>query len=114
MKRSMMAVLVAGVVLGGCSSSNIVGTWRGTGAPGEGFTVAEATFRDDGSYSADVVEGDREMSDSGQWTKRGKTLELQGQRATRVYEARVRGDELTMTDPESGKSATLERAGSGG
>src|SRR5690606_18100734 len=65
MKRSVL-VLVAGLLLGGCSSSNIVGTWKAAGDPGEGFSVAEATFRDDGSYSAQVVEGGREMTDTGQ------------------------------------------------
>lgn len=113
MKRSVLMIVAAGLLLGGCSSSNIVGTWRAQGAPGEGFSVAEATFRDDGSYSAEVVEGGREMTDTGQWTKRGKNLELQGQHATRTYEAQVRGDELTMTDPDSGQSQTFERAASG-
>jgi hypothetical protein len=111
MKRSVLMVLAAGLLLGGCGSSNIVGTWRATGDPGEGFSVAEATFRDDGSYSAQVVEGGREMTDSGQWSKSGKKLELQGQRTTRVYETRISGDEMTMTDPDSGRSVTLEREG---
>lgn len=107
-------VLAAAFLLGGCSSSNIVGTWRASGEPQEGFSVAEATFRDDGSYSAEVVEGGRQMSDSGEWSKRGKNLELEGQQATRVYEAQVRGDELVMTDPESGRSVTLQRGAPGG
>jgi osmotically-inducible protein OsmY len=114
MKRSVMMVLGGSLLLGGCSSSNLVGTWRASGESGEGFSVAEATFRDDGSYSAEVVEGGREISDSGQWSKRGKKLELQGERATRTYEARVRGAELIMTDPETGQSVTLEREAPGG
>lgn len=114
MKRRVMTVLAAGLLLGGCASSNIVGTWRASGEPEEGFTVAEATFRDDRSYSAEVVESGRQMSDSGEWTKRGNKLELEGQQATRVYEVRVRGDELIMIDPDTGQSVTLERGTPGG
>lgn len=111
MKRTTSVLgIVAGVLLlGGCSTSSIVGTWQASGEPGEGFSVAEATFRDDQTYSAEVVEGGRELTDSGEWSKRGKELELRGQHATRVYEARVRGDELVMTDPETGQSQTFER-----
>jgi len=121
MKRTTNVVaitgaLLAGIVLGGCGggASNLVGTWRATGAPGEEFSVAEATFRDDKSYSAEVVEGGREITDRGEWAKRGKNLELRGEYATRVYEARVRRDELVMTDPETGQSQTFERGTPGG
>lgn len=114
MKRRAVTVLAAAFLLGGCSSSNIVGTWHASGDQGEGFSVAEATFRDDRSYSAEVVEGGRQMTDSGEWTKRGNKLELESQQATRVYEVRVRGDELTMTDPDTGQSVTLERGAPGG
>jgi hypothetical protein len=113
MKRSHVGRvgLLAGVaLLGGCAGSNLVGTWKGAGAADDAFSVASVTFRGNGTYSADVTEHGREMADSGSWSRSGKKLELSGH-AQRHYEVRIRGDELTMTDPTTGSSATLHRSG---
>ncbi len=112
MKRSALTILAAAALLGGCAgSSNLVGTWEATGQPPEGFSVAEVTFRDNGTYSAEVTEGGRDMSDSGSWSKSGKNLEFEGARATRIYEARLRGGDLILTDPDTGQSVTMVRSG---
>lgn len=111
--KMVAAGLLGSAVLGGCGTASIVGTWHASGEPGAEFSVAEATFRDDRTYSAEVLEGGREITDSGEWSKRGKELELRGQHATRVYQARVSGDELVMTDPQTGQSQTFERGAPG-
>ncbi|MFG0285648.1 MAG: lipocalin family protein [Phycisphaerales bacterium JB039] len=111
MKRQFASVLIVGALLGGCANSNLVGAWESTGEDPGAFEVGSVMFRDDGTYSADVNYESREMQDRGEWTYRSGTLTLDSSSDApdRSYKVKVKGDTMTITNPETGQSVTMAR-----
>ena len=111
MKRQALTLLFAAAMLGGCASSNLVGSWESTGEDPGAFEVGSVMFRDDGTYSADVNYESREMQDRGQWTYRSGTLTLDSSSDApdRAYKVKVKGDTMTITNPDTGQSVTMSR-----
>jgi len=106
-----LLVLAGSLALLGCAnaSKDLTGSWRSTHASTDTpFEVGSATFSADGSYSAEMTYGGQTRTDTGQWTLDGKTLQLDGA-ASRTYKVVVSGDALTMTDPDTGATITMER-----
>ncbi len=114
-------VLLAGLVVtvsalvGGCASSAdrsatdpLIGTWRGREAPTDSaFEFASVTFAPDGTYTAQLRYDGDVRADSGRWSYEGETLTI-GE-GDRRYTAKVRGNELTVTEPRSRTTVTLDR-----
>lgn len=96
------------VMVGGCASSSLVGSWRGAeSTPAEApFEFAGVTFAPDRTYTAHMRYEDRELGETGEWVTHGNILELKEN--DRSYTYTLHGDEVTFTD-EKGRSATLER-----
>ena len=113
MKRRVVTMLFAAALLGGCATPNLVGSWESSGEDPGDFDVGAVTFRDDGTYSADVTYEDREMEDRGQWTYRSSTLtfDSSSEAPDRSYTVKVKGDTMTITNPDTGQSVTMTRVG---
>lgn len=109
MKNLRSASLVAAVFLAGCQSP-IAGTWKlAPNQPETHVTVAEMTLANDGSFTANAKYGQKSEVMSGWYELKGGELKLTVDgKPPRVYGAKVKGDELTLTHEKSanGKKET--------
>jgi hypothetical protein len=98
------------LALGGCSSNSVVGTWSGRAPAGaQPFSFGSVSFVGDNTFTAEARYGDEVRVQSGTWTTEGDNLNLDAAGAKRSYTYRVENDELTVTDPQSKNSITLDR-----
>jgi hypothetical protein len=114
MKRGMLLVgMVAAMVLGGCSNTGnrgVVGTWTGRGAAGDApFSFGAVSFVGDNTFTAEARYGGQARMQHGTWEAQGNRLSLNANGSKREYTYRVENGELTVTDPGSGNSVTLDR-----
>ena len=102
----MMRFLTLGaslVVVGGCS--DVVGTWEATGSNNP---IANASFCQDHTFTANAVYGDNKShSSSGTWKVAGGKLKLDVDGNTREYEIDVGQNELSIT--HEGKTSKMTR-----
>ncbi len=107
--RVLGAALTA-LVLGGCASSGIVGTWNGRGSSTDApFTFGSVSFVGDKTFTAESRYSGNVRVQSGTWSAKGNELDLMADKMARHYTYSLHGDELTVTDPKSGHSITLDR-----
>jgi hypothetical protein len=98
------------LALGGCATSPIVGTWTGRGAGDDApFTFGSVSFVGDKTFTAEARYGGETRVTSGTWTSGNGELTLHSGDTARHYNYSVAGTELTVTDPKSGNSLTLDR-----
>lgn len=106
-------ILVGSVLmlsLAGCASSQVVGTWTGRGAGSDApFTFGSVSFVGDQSFTAEARYGGTTRVQSGTWATDGDHLSLTSGDTKREYTYTVHDGELTVTDPKSGHSITLDR-----
>ena len=110
MRRSIIPslALTTLVLAGGCSSNSLVGTWQGRGDSAErSFTFGSVTFAPDGTYTAEAKYGDTARVQTGHYTEEGGTVTLDDVQRSYVLGHEV--DAVVFTDPETGKSMTLDR-----
>lgn len=115
-QRLTAAVVLAGLLgIAGCQSgSALTGTWQGREASAQArptFQFASITFAPDGTYTSQMSYGDHMMAESGTWTLDNDTLTVTGMKSAevRTYQVKVKGDELSVTDPQSKIVAVLGR-----
>ena len=108
--------LLASIALIGCASGpGIGGTWQGRAAAGERpFSFGAVTFANDGTYTAEAIyaiDGENTTrAVSGTWSMTGEVMILEGEPyGTRTYNVDAACGTLVFTDPDSGKSMTLDR-----
>lgn len=105
-------IVLSALALGGCaaSSNSVVGTWTGRGQPDDRpFTFGSVSFVGDHTFTAEARYGGDIRVQSGTWTASDNELHLAAGDTRRQYTYRVEGDELIVTDPQSGESITLDR-----
>ncbi|MFT3785162.1 MAG: hypothetical protein QM770_03230 [Tepidisphaeraceae bacterium] len=104
-------------------NDSVAGTWQGresdvsnAGAapqdPAHQFRFAAVTFAPDGTYTAQMQYGPQLVAETGSWKLEGDRLTVTGQKRPgqpRVYMASVKGDELSITDPQTKITAMLDR-----
>jgi hypothetical protein len=122
MKRQVLSAglcvagLVCGLVgcesmnMGGGSKSNVVGTWQAQGGPGDRpFTFGSVSFVGDKTFTAEAKYNNQSRVQTGTWMTKGKELHLTAGDTKRDYTYKVSGDTLTVTEPKSGHSISLNR-----
>lgn len=98
------------LVLGGCSTSPIVGTWSGRGSGSSApFTFGSVSFVGDQTFTAEARYSGNTRVQSGTWEATGDQLFLTAGESKRNYKYKVEGGALVVTDPKSGHSITLDR-----
>jgi uncharacterized lipoprotein NlpE involved in copper resistance len=108
--KRILALSCTALFLGGCASPGIVGTWTGRGDAGDApFSFGSASFVGDNTFTAEARYGQSVRVQSGTWNATGDQLSLRYNAQERQYSYQVDGDELTVTDPQSGNSVTLDR-----
>ncbi len=112
MKLSRVAgVSLIGLLLGGCAAP-IVGTWKGRDADSSTtFSFGSVSFVGDKTFTAEARYAKDTRVQSGTWQTEGDHLILNANKQERRYTYRVQGGELTVTEPKSGHSITLDRLG---
>ncbi|MCH2161946.1 MAG: hypothetical protein MK085_08750 [Phycisphaerales bacterium] len=110
MRRPKIFILATStlVLLAGCSSNSLVGTWQGRGDTAERpFTFGSVTFAPDGTYTAEAKYGDTTRVQTGRYTEQPGTVTLDD--VERTYDLDFEQDAVIFTDPGTGKSMTLDR-----
>jgi len=106
----LLACSAVALTLGGCMSSPIVGTWSGRGGGSDApFTFGSVSFVGDNTFTAEARYGGETRVQSGTWATSKNELDLHSGQTSRHYTYKVDGTELVVTDPQSGKSITLDR-----
>jgi uncharacterized lipoprotein NlpE involved in copper resistance len=114
MKRALVgAVSFAALALGGCANNggnSVVGTWTGRGSPADApFSFGAVSFVGDNTFTAEARYGGQARMQHGTWETSGDRLALTANGSQREYTYKVDDGELTVTDPGSGNSVTLDR-----
>lgn len=112
MKRlsSILASAITLVVVSGCTTSNVVGTWTGRGGAAEApFTFGSVSFVGDQTFTAEARYGGNTRVQSGTWSTAKDSLMLMSGGVKRDYTYSVTGNTLVVTEPKSGHSVTLDR-----
>jgi hypothetical protein len=103
-----LACLPISLVLAGCASNSLVGTWQGRGATDERpFTFGSVTFAPDGTYTAEASYDQTTRVQTGRYVQR--TGQVMFKDVDRAYDLEFDDDSVVFTDPASGKSMTLDR-----
>ena len=107
---TLLASLASLSLLTSCASP-MTGTWQGRGDAAERpFSFGSVTFAGDGTFTAEAKYGDTIRAVSGTWSMTGDTVMLSGEPfGARNYVVKEAKDTLIFTDPETGKSMTLDR-----
>ena len=109
-RTAIVTTTLLSLVLTGCSTSRVVGTWNGRGAsPESDFTFGSVSFVGDKTFTAESRYSGNVRVQSGTWSTSGHNLKLWADQMERQYTFKVSGDTLTVTDPKSGHSITLDR-----
>ncbi len=110
MKKALALSSVALVFgLAGCTSSGVVGTWSGRGAEKAPFSFGSVSFVGDNTFTAEARYGGTTRVQSGTWSADGDKLHLNSGDSKRDYTFKSDAKTLTVTDPKSGHSITLDR-----
>jgi hypothetical protein len=111
MNRIILAATITTSCLLSACASPIAGTWQGRAATGERpFSFGSVTFAGDGTYTAEAKYGDSTRAVSGTWVLTGDTIMMYGEPfGERTYTVEDTPKTLVFTDPESGRSMTLDR-----
>lgn len=111
MKRfGVLGATLLTVVLGGCASSGVVGTWKGRGSEAQSpFTFGSVSFVGDKTFTAEARYSGDVRVQSGTWSTKGDQLMLTADKTQRNYTFKVHDNSLVVTDPKSGNSITLDR-----
>ncbi len=104
-----IALTVGALLLTGCASPGIVGTWNGRGDNKSAFTFGSVSFVGDQTFTAESKYSGNTRVQSGTWSTSGDQLTLTADKTVRHYSYKLSGGELTVTDPKSGHSITLDR-----
>jgi hypothetical protein len=109
-RLTITASLFTAMLLTACASP-IGGTWQGRAASDEQpFSFGSVTFAGDGTYTAEAKYGDSTRAVSGTWVLTGDTIMMYGEPfGERTYTVEDTPKTLVFTDPESGRSMTLDR-----
>lgn len=106
----IFALALLSLTLGGCATQGVVGTWTGRGDRGDApFDFGSASFVGDRTFSAEARYGQNVRVQTGTWRTIGDELVLNANSQERRYSFQVEGDELTVRDPNTGNSITLDR-----
>lgn len=107
---SMAAVMVLAAWTTGCGSA-IVGTWENTTKPeGQSFYIHNATFKDDGSYTASAKQGEDNIRLAGKYEFDGFNLKLmQAGKPERKYSATYMMMGKTLQLREGQNKQTLKK-----
>ncbi|MFO0830190.1 MAG: lipocalin family protein [Phycisphaerales bacterium] len=107
---TLLVSLLVTVGLAGCATSSVTGTWTGRGTSKDTpFNFGNVSFVGDGTFTAEAQYDGKSRVQSGTWSTKGNELDLRAADASRVYTFALKGNELTVTDPKSGRSLTLDR-----
>ena len=98
------------LMLAGCTSAPIVGTWTGRDSSAQTpFTFGSVSFVGDHTFTAEARYSGETRVQSGSWETEGNNLSLQSGETQRAYTYAIDGNALVVTDPKSGHSITLDR-----
>ena len=96
------------LLLTGCASNSLVGTWQGRGDTAERpFTFGSVTFAPDGTYTAEAKYGEKTRVQTGRYTETKDAVTLND--VNRSYDLDFNNGVVVFTDPSTGKSMTLDR-----
>ena len=96
------------LLLTGCASKSLVGTWQGRGdAVERPFTFGSVTFAPDGTYTAEAKYGEKTRVQTGHYSETSDTVTLND--VKRTYDLSFEKNAVVFTDPTSGKSMTLDK-----
>ncbi len=107
------AILFIGVGCASNGNNGLAGTWRAdenirTRDPDVGrFQFGAVTFAEDGTYTAHMIYGERQLGESGKWRTSGNRLDLPV--SDRSYRYNLDGDALRLTDFETNTTLVLNR-----
>lgn len=103
-------LLLLALPLAGCAAKGPVGTWSGRGDSANApFAFGSVSFVGDHTFTAEARYGGTTRVQSGTWSAEGDKLHLASGQTKREYTYKVDDKTLTVTDPKSGHSITLDR-----
>jgi len=107
----VVGVASVGLFLGGCAAP-LVGTWKGRDSDNKtSFSFGSVSFVGDKTFTAEAKYANDTKVQSGTWQTEGDRLILHADKQERRYTYKVNDGELTVTEPKSGHSITLDRMG---